>query len=515
MATQSEDALIHSDALFAEVLNRSNRRLILAFLSIFLLANVATIAIKLSGKGSKYLTFESIIIEFLVIAVILGLTFLFELKTKGKIISAYISITGVMMCIWVFQFIIYGASELSAIHYITLALSIFYFDWKASLYAFILVLLSQTLLFVFRPELIPVGPSSNIIVRYLTFLWVGISATVGAQATKRILALAIHKNQEACMNADSLKHVAREVSGSIQVFNDQADDLKKVTGVLDNISRDQAASLEEVSASIEELSASSESLNAVSKRLYNEVSDSVGAVNELKNVNDRVVENNQRINMTLGEIADFSLMSTQKMKHTQDQFATLKEKSSEMSNFIQIINDIADKVNLLSLNAAIEAARAGDSGRGFAVVADEISKLADATTSNSKEIANIINENHVLIDGSSVTIEESSININRLNDSVQRIREELGQVGTLVQDVDRTIRTITNMNAKVHEISKLIENSTTEQQASTGEINKTTFHISDGSQEIVASSMKITDALSEIKQIALNLGRLSESMVIE
>jgi len=91
----------------------------------------------------------------------------------------------------------------------------------------------------------------------------------------------------------------------------------------------------------------------------------------------------------------------------------IRNSSSEMVNIIAIINDISDKINLLSLNAAnllslnaaIEAARAGEQGRGFAVVADEISKLADQTAGSLKDIEKLIVENNNEI---AVGIESSS-----------------------------------------------------------------------------------------------------------
>ncbi len=511
---QERNQLIENDELFSQVLITNNRRLIYAILSIFLLANLATIAIKLSGKGSNYLSFYNIAIEFILIVAILSVTFYLARILRGRIISGYTTITGIMLCLWVFQIILYGATELFAVNYIALALSVFYFSWKNTMYTFLLAVTAQALLFILRPELLPGGPASNTIIRFLVYVWVGFSAAAGAETTKKILKLAIVKNHEVRMHSDNMKAAAGELVESISVLKNQTEDLHEVSENLRTISQDEAASLEEVSASTEELSASSDALSGIAKSLKSELDINMDSVRDLEHVNVKMQNDAKQINTTLIEVSDYSKKSAKQIMNTREEFNTLKQKSTEMSNFIEIINDIADKVNLLSLNAAIEAARAGEYGRGFAVVADEISKLADATTLNSKEIARIISENHKLIDNSSEVINTSVGMINDMNDSVLKIREEISSVANLMTDIDRTILVIKKLNERIHESSRIIENSTNEQTLSTDELSKTSHHISLGSQKIVEISTQIYDAIGVINSTATKLDSLSRSMTL-
>ncbi|MBN1496431.1 MAG: chemotaxis protein [Spirochaetes bacterium] len=499
--------------VFSDVIIENNKRLLIAFLIIAGFANVAVTLIKIAGIGSQYLEFHHIIIEVIVVAVTLAVSYFLSNRFRGEIASGYILITGVLICISVFEYAFHGSKQLFATRYIPLALSIFYFHPPITIYTLVLVLISQALVMIINPDLRLPPPYSDTAVRFILYAMSGVAAFFGARASMRLLNFAIYQHEEANSSLVNLREMAGAVVKSVDIMKQETSEHEVITKDMNDISQHQAASLEEITTALEELASNSNAISEIARSLYEELDITVESVNDLKAVNDKVQESSTEMNRALREVTTHSESTAEQIRHTEEKFNTVKTRSGEMANFVQVINDIADKVNLLSLNAAIEAARAGEYGRGFAVVADEISKLAEATSVNSKEIENIIKENLRLIEESGGLIKQSVETMTKLNTAIQSIRGEVTEVGNLINDIGVTIKTIKNLNVKIHESSKTIENSTSEQKIATDESTRTAFDIAQKSQEIVNIAIKLSRSTRTIREITEELDRVTNEMV--
>lgn len=142
------------------------------------------------------------------------------------------------------------------------------------------------------------------------------------------------------------------------------------------------------------------------------------------------------------------------LRYTGDVMEKIAGGSREMTGIVEIINDISDQINLLSLNAAIESARAGDAGRGFAVVADSIASLADKTSANIAYINKLIAENVGSIDEALKSLRTTDDVITRMDDELRQISGIIAEISDFMTEQQDLNRSMMREKAVMKEIEK-------------------------------------------------------------
>lgn len=196
-----------------------------------------------------------------------------------------------------------------------------------------------------------------------------------------------------------------------------------------------------------------------------------------------------------GTIVDQTLIKMRLIAETVGETALkvqeLGKSSNQIGEIIGVIDDIADQTNLLALNAAIEAARAGEQGRGFAVVADEVRKLAERTTKATKEIAQMIKN----IQSETQSAVEAMFSGNRQVDEGVATTTEAGNA----------LREIIQMAERVGEMITHIAAASTQQSGATEEVNANIEQISRITMDAASGAQQSARACQELSNLALDL----------
>jgi methyl-accepting chemotaxis protein len=218
------------------------------------------------------------------------------------------------------------------------------------------------------------------------------------------------------------------------------------------------------------------------------ISESAGTAKEAAAAADAQVEGSILVvDRTVKELRKISTTADATSQDIQD----LASKSAEIGSIINVIKEIADQTNLLALNAAIEAARAGEQGRGFAVVADEVRKLAERTTSSTEEIVAMVGAIQHSTERTTNSTEEGR----QFAEEGARLADEgADSMRTVKAGIDHTLISVSDINTALVEqsstsvqISRNVERvaqMTEENSAAVASLNVAAGHVSDLAQEL-------------------------------
>ncbi|MED4285349.1 methyl-accepting chemotaxis protein [Priestia megaterium] len=309
-------------------------------------------------------------------------------------------------------------------------------------------------------------------------------------------------------------------------FNKMIYSLREMVHSITNTSVNLASSSEELSASTEENVSSIRQISESIQEISNGSNDQLRSTNTVSKVINDISEDINRMGTNIDSVTNATLDTSKKANdgvgvineaikqinvvketasNTEKDFNILVEKAHEIMKFNEIISDIAQQTNLLSLNAAIEASHAGDKGKGFAVVADEIRKLAEESRDAAKQIGFLIENIQTSVTNASVSMSDSV-------SSVESGSEKVLEAGKTFEDI---VQQINELSVSMKEISTFATNigqGTEEMVQSFTEISNVSEEITSSIDNVASVTEQQNASMEDISKASESLTRMAEEL---
>ncbi len=389
----------------------------------------------------------------------------------------------------------------------------------------------------------------------LTDLENGIAAVANGDLTQRIqprsTPLTVESKDEIGMLAGTFNEMLGKLQTTIQSFNTSMDGMNtlmvNLAGKAQHVSHagstlressndaahsavEIARSMSEVGQAVVETSKTSDEIAGAAEQLAVSAQNAASAMNTLRLGIDQVADastTQKSAAQTASEVAAQGGVAVEKtiesMAAIEDQVSKsshavkeLGEKQAQIQAIVSTIDDIAAQTNLLALNAAIEAARAGEQGRGFAVVADEVRKLAERSSEATKEIASLIETVNQGVENAILSMEASAGEVNRgasfSSDAQSALREILGAIGkvsTLAGANDALVVEMKKNATKVEEAVSSVASISQETAAGAEQMNAGAEEMSAASQEVTTAVAQQSRKIEEVSKLSNDLNSLA------
>ncbi len=294
---------------------------------------------------------------------------------------------------------------------------------------------------------------------------------------------------------ESLSSLINQVTDAVQSAASSAVQISSTAESLAAASQEQSAQADEVASAVEEMS-----------RTVTENAMSATKTAEVAKENGKVAsEGGKVVEQTVVKMRDIAVV----VKNSANNIEKLGESSKQIGEIISVIDDIADQTNLLALNAAIEAARAGEQGRGFAVVADEVRKLAERTTEATKQIATMIKGIQNETEQAVTAMNKGTVEVQNGIDLADRAGNSLKEILTSTQEVLDMINQIAAASEEQSATSEQISKNVMSISKVTAESTHRIEDVAHTSEDLAKATEHLRDLMSQFKVTQDSLGQLS------
>ncbi|AVK86458.1 methyl-accepting chemotaxis protein [Lysinibacillus sp. B2A1] len=333
------------------------------------------------------------------------------------------------------------------------------------------------------------------------------------KATIEVNKIHLKGKNEITIFAHAFQESLKKLKETFQMIQQRTSALQEVVSKIDETSQHVEASNSQIANRIIEIAAGSEQQQQNNQEVVLTMNEMSIGIQRLADTTSEIAESSS----AMTELVETSVHHSQKVVsqiqnvessvlRTAGHVKDMGEKFQSIEEMVSIITSIADQTNLLALNAAIEAARAGEAGKGFAVVADEVRKLAEMSKASADDIHNHLASFKLITERALQEMSNSTIDVQAGNTAVQQIGDSLTKI----------LDSVVGVNNKIQDDSAVIEEMSAGSEeilATTEQMKDIAQHSSQGTKEAAAASDLQVSMVAQLNEIVNTLDQTSKEVI--